>query len=221
MPKNMFPHDPVEEQIEATIMVTPVERQGGMRLNSVMKAQVIQKALEHAFKAREDALIKEQHALSRLFWLDRFGKAKLAHAKALGPPFTTDGTKDRYGNEAPNGILTRWNVGGQTVDLLCLMPLNINCGLEDGNRNSFCRIMDEKLVERCRIYQDAIVAFQAERQKVDGTLTGMLSNISTYNSLEKNWPQGNKFYKHLPKAFPFRHQVPAVLINELNAALGV
>lgn len=45
--------------------------------------------------------------------------------------------------------------------------------------------------------------------------------IGTFSSLEKNWPEGKPFYKHLPKAFPFRHQVPAVLVAELNKSLGI
>lgn len=191
-----------------------IERKGGMRLNSTMKNEIINKALSHAFDKRFAVLLKEEQALSKAFWLQKFGKAKLAHAIALGKPFALV-CQNIYGNKEPNGVSVRFNVGGHALMLRCLLPVTARSTLED------VVITDEALIARCRLWQDAILALSNEQQKVTGTLTGMLQGISTYASLEKNWPQGKAFYKHLPVAYPFRHQVPAVLVDELNTALGI
>lgn len=208
------------DQVEVLIVATPVEpgeRVGGMRLNSAMKGQVIEKALKHAFTPRSETLVKEEQALSRLFWLDKFGTAKLKMARALGAPFAQE-CFDRYsGKTAPEGIPVQFNVGGQTVCLKCQLPLNANGAL--GSKQVV--IKDAALIARCRAWQDATTTLTNEYNEVQATLSGMLSNINSYTSLEKNWPQGKPFYKHLPKAFPYRHQVPAVLIDKLNTALGV
>lgn len=204
------------EMIEATIMVKPSERQGGMRLNNAMKLQVLDKALAHAFNKRTAALLKEEHILARLFWLNKFGPAKLKAALFLGEPFAVV-CKDRYNNPAPDGLATTWNVGGHHVGLRTLLPIPMH-GTLDSVR---CVIKDEALVARCREWQDNKAALEKERERVRSTLSGMLGNIASYTTLEKNWPQGKPFYKHLPTAFPYRHQVPAVLIDQLNADLGI
>lgn len=51
------------------IMARPVDRKGGMRLNNEMKVQVIDKAMSHAFDKRQEAMLKEEQAISKLLWL--------------------------------------------------------------------------------------------------------------------------------------------------------
>lgn len=205
------------EKIEAVIMVTPVERQGGMRLNNVMKAQVIEKALKHAFEKRQALLLKEEQALTRAFWLHTFGPAKLKAATLLGFPFVHICT-DRYDTKVPDGVPMVYNVSGHSLTMRCQLPVPTSFNFDKYGRMT---IKDEALVARCRVWQDNADKCAKEREQISATLSGMLQNISTYTSLEKNWPQGKKFYQHLPTAFPFRHQVPAVLVDQLNAALGI
>lgn len=200
------------------VMGQVVERKGGMRLNTEMKEQVVKKALSHAFDKRQATALKEEHALSRLFWLKAFGSRALAAAKVLGEPFVFV-CKDNYNKARPEGVSVTWNVGGQHVALRSTMPLPTI--LTHGHRDKNLVIKDELLVNRCRNWQNDSEMLRTEYQKVQGTLIGMLQNISTYKSLETNWPEGKPFYKHLPAAFPHRHQVPAVLVNELNKALGL
>lgn len=203
-----------------------MDRTGGMRLNSGMKAQVVEKALAHAFGKREAAQLKEEHAIARACFITAFGIKAVAHLKALGEPFAYV-NRDSYGQAIPEGTPVQWWVGGQQVILRTFdIPIPRHFGRNQGDhgkKNPFSLTMEKhlNLVQRCRDWQDAGVKLKEEKNKVTTTLNTMLQGISTYKSLEKNWPEGKPFYKHLPKDFPFRHQVPATLVSELNKALGV
>lgn len=210
----------LEQVIVMAHVVDPIDRKGGMRLNMAMKTEVIDKAMAHGFDKRKAALAKEEVALSRLFYNKAFGAAAIKHAVAIAhTPFVNVG-RDHYGKVDKGArYTTRWNVGGQIVEIVVT---------NDQPRDAFggywkqpFTITDRALIERCREYQAAMEQYQIDHNKTGATLHGMLSRITTYPSLEKNWPAGKPFYKHLPTAYPFRHQVPAVMIDELNAALGV
>jgi hypothetical protein len=209
--------DDLEPVIIMAKPVDPVERKGGMRLNAQMKDEVVKKAMEHGFAKRHKELLKEEQALTKAFWLKNFGPAKLKHARALGEPFVME-SKDHYGKAVPDGFRMQWCVGGQYLTMYTQMPVPTG---HIGNGNKHFRVTDQTLIDRCRAWQAATDKLREEESKAQGTLMGMLLRITTYPSLEKNWPQGVKFYSHLPKAYPFRHQVPAVQIDELNAALGI
>lgn len=204
-----------------------LDRTGGMRLNNTMKDQVIKKALAHAFDKREADLLHEEHALAKACFVHAFGSQAIQMLKKLGEPFAYANVNG-YGNVEPEGTVTPWFISGQHVQLrLVDIPVPRRFGerfaYDHGKKNPFSITMDKnaKLVERVREWQDAVVKLTEERNKVKSTLGAMLQGISTYKSLEKNWPEGKPFYKHLPKEFPFRHQVPATLVSELNKALGI
>ena len=209
------PMDELEPVIIMAKPVDPVERKGGMRLNLMMKQEIVEKAMKAAFEKREKDLLKEEQALAKACWMKNFGPAKLKHARALGEPFARE-NRDNYGAHQPDGVRISWAIGGHYVPLRTQMPIPTHPG-----QDKHWRINDEKLIERCRAWQSASEDLKKEKEKIYGTLTGMLQHITTYPSLEKNWPAGKKFYEHLPKKYPFRHQGPAVLIDELNAALGI
>lgn len=207
----------VQNVIVQARVIDPKERQGGMRLNGEMKNEVIQKALDHAFAKRKKDLHTRGCAISRAAWLSIYGPAKLKHALALGEPFTWV-DKDRYHKKNVDGVSINWTFGFKTIALPTHMPLPAHGYFNDSKDT---RVKDEGLIADATAWQDDVTALQAEEQKVMATLNAMLARITTYPSLEKNWPAGSPFYKHLPKKYPFRHQVPAVLVSELNAALGI
>lgn len=204
------------------VMAKPIERGGGIRLNTQMKAQVVEKAMAHAFDKRKAALRQREYAISKACWLSIFGKAKLAQARALGAPFVLE-CVDRYGKKDPTGSNITFRFGGKALGMLTLMPVTARNSLDSANDGSskFSTVKDAKLIADAMAWYDDCEALRAEYEKVKATLTAMLQGISSYNSLEKSWPQGKRFYQSLPKDFPFRHQVPAVLVDQLNKSLGI
>lgn len=194
-----------------------IDRKGGMRLNSAMKGEIITKAMAHAFDKRIAAMLKEEQTLGRAFFMKAFGPDKLRHALALGQPFVSV-NEDFYGKPLPDGVSQHWRAGGQTVAIRMKdLPLP-NGGCRDTKKFT---VTDEKLVARCRAWQGDTETFHADHQKAYSTLQAMLASINTFKSLQTTWPEGKPFYKHLPKAYPHRHQVPATLVSDLNKALGI
>ena len=53
------------------------------------------------------------------------------------------------------------------------------------------------------------------------TLKALLASVGTYASLEKEWPEGKKFYASLPGDFPGNTGLPMVQIKQLNTLLGL
>lgn len=218
-------HDDDKAELEQVIVmakvVDPIERKGGMRLNASMKNEVLEKAMTHGFDKRKAALLKEELQLSKLFYLKAFGAAAIKHAQAIEHTPFVNVNRDHYGKKLAKDatVSSRWNVGGQTVDV-AINPEHPRDAFSGYWKQPYT-IKDETLVERCRTWQADKEKYKADYAKTAATLTGMLGRITTYPSLEKNWPAGVKFYQHLPKAYPFRHQVPAILIDELNASLGL
>lgn len=206
----------VQNVIVQARVIDPKERQGGMRLNSEMKGEVIEKALAHAFDKRQEALLTREHAISKRAWLSIFGPAKLKHALALGEPWVRV-DKDRYDQKTKDGVHVQFTFGFKALSMRTHLPIPRH-GFSDSKDT---RVKDESVVADAVAWAEDVATLTAEAQKVSTTLTAMLARITTYPSLEKNWPAGKPFYKHLPKKYPFRHQVPAVLVSELNAALGI
>lgn len=194
-----------------------IERKGGLRLTNVMRESVIKKALDHAFSKRFAKLLEDEHKLSHLFMVKKFGSAKIEAALVLGEPWVLH-NKDYNDSPREDGLAVNWRVGGQHVQVHHLDPIPRNC--HHGAAKHFT-ITDEKLVAKSREWQEASEALRTESNKTQHTLAAMLQSITTFKSLETQWPEGKQFYKHLPKDFPYRHQVPATLVSELNKSLGI
>jgi hypothetical protein len=194
-----------------------IDRKGGMRLNTAMRSSILKKAIAHAFDKRFAEMKREGQRLGHAAMVSIFGSAKLAMARRLGPPFAVS-CEDHYGRPAPEGRQVAFRVAGRVHTLLVQDPMPRHLGNEDAK---FFTVKDGKLQERISAFADASQALAAERSKTETTLTAMLAGVQSFKSLQRSWPEGERFYKHLPKEFPFRHQVPATLVADLNKALGI
>lgn len=216
-----LPSEDISETQDVIIqarVLDPAERQGGMRLNATMKREVVERALDHAYNKRSKALEAEHLALGTACYRKCFSPATIKHALALGQPWVRTDI-DVYGKQAAYNTV-QFAINGQYhyLPVPSTLPVPAYVG---GDDKKFYRVNDAALAERVSTYISAMQKLHVERTKTEATLGAMLSRITTYPSLEKNWPAGKQFYKHLPQAYPYRHQVPAIMIDELNAALGV
>jgi hypothetical protein len=192
-----------------------IERKGGLRLNVAMKKSVVDKAMFHAFGKRDADNQKLSQSLGHAAMVDCFGHARLKAAKTAGEPFVYICT-DLYGNKQPQGNLTNFRVGYKTIPLLVQDPLPVR--LHD---MKWFTVKAPDLQAKIQAFADDLEALNVERRKTQTTLESMLQNLQAYSSLERTWPEGKKFYKHLPVDYPFRHQVPATLVADLNKSLGI
>lgn len=194
-----------------------IERKGGLRLNGDMRAGIVAKALSHAFDKREAELLKRSQQQAHLAMVESFGAAKLAMAKKLGEPWTVTCT-DGYGHKYPNGVPTNFRVGYKTIALMVLDPLPSMIRNAD---SKYFKVQDKELITRIETLADDQQALTTEKGKTKATLEAMLQNLQAYSTLERTWPEGKKFYQHIPKDYPYRHQVPATLVADLNKSLGI
>lgn len=197
--------------------VEAIERKGGIRLNQTMRQSILKKAYEHAFSRREKALTALSQELGHLAMVESFGAATLKTAAKLGAPWVTI-CRNAYGEPSPDGTQINFRVGYQTHALLVKDPLPTGMRQTDAK---YFTVKDERLKQRIADYEDERKKLLEEQAKTTATLNAMLGNIQTLASLERTWPEGKPFYKHIPTEFPFRHQVPATLVADLNKALGI
>lgn len=192
-----------------------IERKGGIRLNGAMRKSILNKAMEHAFKKREDEHVKRSQKLGHRAMVDCFTTARLKAAATAGEPFINV-CKDHYGNKTPNGVSTNFRVGYKTVALLVQDPLPAYY-----RDTKHFTVKDKDLIAEIEALADDQEVFAKERTKAYQTLEAMLNGVQTLASLERTWPEGKKVYAHIPAEFPFRHQVPATLVADLNKSLGL
>lgn len=185
-----------------------------MRLNAVMKKQVIDKAIAHRFKDRKAAMVKERHALGMALYDSLYGDRALKRALASVPTALLSFPRYTEGVGAYASTVATFTIGGEyhNYPVLATVPIPHNARMT---------ITDQALVDRHRAYMSDAEKLEADQSKVVTTLTAMLGNIQTDKRLAEDWPEGRQFYKSLPKDFPFNHQVPAVQIAELNSLLGL
>ena len=203
-----------------------VERKGGMRLTNIMRESIIGKVYDFKFKKSGEKLDAQELRLSHRAMVQCFGKTALDQLTKIGPPYAyvghnSDGTKMNDKQlEAWKGEKVVFRVGtlGYQIALYAKDPLPQN--------HSYCRnqhytVKDGALSDEIVAWQQACEQWSKEKREMAAKVNAVLNSVTTYNSLEKTWPDGSRFYKHLPIDFPFRNQVPAVRVEELNTALGL
>lgn len=196
-----------------------IDRKGGLRLNNDMRAEVVRRAIEHAFGKREKDLTERNNKLAHFAMIESFGAATLKLAGKLGKPWVNV-CEDNWGAKSPNGVPTNFRVGpfGKTIALLVKDPVPIGARHDI---SKYFKVGDPNLVKEIEQLMDDYEALKAEKTKAISTLNALLGSFAAYSTLEKGWPEGKPFYKHIPKDYPFRHQVPAVLVSDLNKTLGI
>lgn len=203
-----------------------IERKGGMRLTNAMKASILEKVYDFKFKKTGEKLDATELKLSHRAMIAAFGTATLDALAKIGPPYAycdhhEDGTK-RSGEllEQWKGTKVAWVVGslGHQYSLYVKDPLPGHVGY--GHFKHF-KVKDGKLAEDIMAWHQSCSDWTQAKREMQLKVNAVLNSVTTFNSLQKTWPGGERFYKSLPLDFPFRNQVPAVRVDELNSALGI
>lgn len=203
-----------------------IERKGGMRLTNVMRESIIGKVYDYKFKKSGDKLDQQELRLSHKAMVACFGKTTLEQLAKIGQPYAYAG-HDEGGTKMSPEALEAWK-GEKVAFRVGLLGYQIALAVKDPlpqnhryNRAGFFTVKDGALSEEIIAWQHACEAWVEGKRETANKVSAVLNSVTTYNSLEKTWPDGKRFYKHLPIDFPFRNQVPAVRVEELNAALGL
>lgn len=205
-----------------------IERKGGMRLTNVMRESILLKVDEYKFQKPRLALNKQEAKLAHRAMVAAFGKTALDQLAKIGPPYAYVGPTDGYGN--PNldpdaiakwrGTGVTWRVGamGHQYNLCVRDPLPLSVSRYD---HKLFTVKDGALAEEIATWYEVGTALAKEAREMQLKVRAVLDSVTTFTSLEKTWPAGKRFYQHLPVDFPFRNQVPALRVEELNSALDL
>lgn len=203
-----------------------IERKGGIRLTNVMRESIIGKVYDFKFKKSGDALDKLELRLSHKAMVAAFGKTALEQLAKIGPPYAFtlhDGDGDALSSEALlewRGHKLGWRVGalGYQIQMHVKDPVPANVHY---SRGRFFVVKPGPLADEIVSWQEACVEWSKQKREMALKVNAVLNSVTTFTSLEKTWPDGARFFRHIPIDFPFRNQVPAVKVDELNDALGL
>jgi hypothetical protein len=202
-----------------------IERKGGMRLTNVMRQSILDKVFAFKFKKSGDKLDAMELRLSHRAMVAAFGASTLDMLAKIGPPYALaahggDGTP-LIGEalKAWRGKKINWRVGqGLQIPMYVKDPLPNNVGWDVAK---YFTVKPGPLADTIIGWEEACQAWLVEKREMQTKVNAVLNSVTTFTSLQKTWPGGERFYKSLPLDFPFRNQVPAVRVEELNDALGI
>lgn len=210
---------------EALAAQEQIERKGGIRLTGAMRESIMTKAVDSKFKKSGEALDKLEAKLAHRAMVAAFGKTALEQLAKIGAPYAyidcDNGEPNQTDPNVPSrGNQVKWRVGelGYSILLHVLDPLPL--AYEYGASKHFV-VKQGELAAAIMKWNEDVAAWKTERSRLSNKLYGMLNSVTTYNSLMKTWPQGKKFWEHIPTDFPFRNQVPAIMVEALNEELGL
>lgn len=189
-----------------------------MRLTNQLREQIISDIVDALTTKEETTLKKRESALGIQCYNHLFTKRQ----------------RDIM-NELPRGWLPedtclQFNVGGMAVSLTTDKPVRVpfrqDVSVDEtvGTYRSGCKrlgnIADEELKQKFLGLHSDQEALKVKVRKMRTDTKAMLDSVQTYAQLEKNWPEGKKFYgKYKPKHGD--SQLPAIRVQELNKTLGL
>lgn len=217
----------VTDNVDAAMQAqAKIERKGGMRLTNVMRQSILDKVFDFKFKKSGDRLDALELKLSHKAMVAAFGTVALEALAKIGPPYAftaheNDGTPI-IGEALKRwrGRKINWRVGakGLTLSLFSKDPLPVHISY-DGAK--FFKVKEGPLAVAIERWQEDCEIWAKDKREVQLKVNAVLNSVTTFTSLQKTWPDGERFYKTLPLDFPFRNQVPALRVEELNDALGI
>lgn len=204
-----------------------IERKGGIRLNLQMKESVLGKVYDFKFKKSGEKLDAQELRLSHKAMAATFGKTNLELLAKIGPPYAYF-SHDADGNAMPPEALAKWRgekinwrVGalGYQIPMYVKDPLPSHAG--GYGRGKFFMVKAGALADEIIQWQSDCTEWLKQKREMELKANAVLNSVTTFASLQKTWPAGENFWKHIPIDFPFRNQVPAIKVDELNDALGL
>lgn len=205
-----------------------IERKGGIRLTAAMRDSIVEKVWEFKFKKSGEKLDAQEVRLAHKAMVAVFGKAALEALEKIGPPYAftahdKDGTK-LVGEalEKWKGTKITWRLGnGYQIGMYVRDPLPPFVTHYGHNNNKYFVVKPGALTDEITAWYEACQDWLKQKRETQLKVNAVLNSVTTFNSLQKTWPAGERFWKHIPVDFPFRNQVPAIKVDELNEALGL
>lgn len=183
------------------------------RLTNSTRESIAMTAIAHAFDPRAEGLAKAEDALAR----EAYG--------FLIPDAETKTVATLPDNWFRRDSCLRFNAGGYRVTLRTTgdalpVPYAPRGSSDRGyGCNEIGVIPHGDLADRIQDHVRAKETLKEERQKTYRQVLTMLGAVTTINRLKEVWPEGEPFFARYAESGPA--SLPAVRVNEINAALGL
>lgn len=171
-----------------------------MRLTNAQRDQITEKAINARFEPIRAQNEQEEFRLAKLVYAQHVRSSDLAMVKALPAVWHHTIT-----NMAVNAAGQRhWLSFPEPV----IAPPNISWVIEEG-----------PLAEAIFKWALSVEETKAKRREATRAVKGMLNQISTFAILQKEWPEGQEFYRDILQSD--KRHVPAVTTRTVNQVLGL
>lgn len=174
-----------------------------MRLNSENRQSIANRAMKSkAFEDRETELAFRSNALAVEVYGFLFAAVIRKAAATLNDKWVHYRTQMNV------------NVSGPTIALYFDKPMP----LPDNHYAVVGAVGAGELADRIMAYANDREALKQDREKAKAAVWALLNNVSTLESLQKVWPEGQQFYSDLEIRKP---DLPSVIGADINKILGV
>lgn len=187
-----------------------------MKLNAAHRKAIIDKAVAHAFDKRDKAHENERKKFADALYAHHYGDAEKIATKL---PDEWRSYAGSVGIQHPD-FYSGWRYGDVPADKANSSLTLSKRRLVPHNTPCFKVSPDHPLYDRATDLGRAEVALKAERSALRLKLETIVNAANTLKQLAEQWPAGAKFFPSEEKPAA-RALVPANLINEVNATLGV
>lgn len=178
-----------------------------MRLTNEIRDKIIKEMATNAVEKERLALVKREGLLAMKLWKAVYPKAERDLAAKL-----------------PAGWIRMdkclmFNLNGMSIRLDAPEPVTVKSS-DGGYCHRLGNISDQELGAEFLKLDGDRKDLERKFSEIKATAKALLYSVGTYNSLEKAWPEGKKFYeKFKPKNES--SGVPATLTANLNALVGI
>lgn len=176
------------------------------RITKVMREGIVENTLTAQFGKAKEALVKREQALANRAYHQQYKPVTIKAMEDLGDRFI------EY-----SGTI-RLNVGGRALDLTLDKSRPCHKG---ANWSSSRFVPDAKLTADIEKYLDDAGDHNKLATQARVQLTAVLESVQSFKKLRAVWPQGVKFYDMYDVDTETKSSVPAVVVTELNKALGI
>lgn len=166
------------------------------------------RAMQATFEPEKQALVVAEQALARRAWEHVFSAEVRTAAESM-----------------PAGWLRldpclRFSVAGQH------MELHHREGLPVPHNRGYCSdrlgtIPAGPLADEIMAHVGRAADYKTRRERAARSLKAMLGSVKNLRQLAKLWPEGEPFWKHLNATAAAEPALPAPIIGEINAMLGL
>lgn len=177
-----------------------------MNLTNHIRDEIIADVVTKTFAKEEAKIKKNEHQIGMAAYAKTYSASERKLADQLSAGWVSKDSRLRF------------NIGG--MDMRFTVNEHVSVKGSSGYCHRLGDIADDKIKQDALDLHGAKEKLREDVGRLRAQLKSVLYAVNTYKRLKDTWPEGEKFYiKYAPKGD--QSLLPAIRVNELNAALGL